>query len=101
MDEGHFLLDEHQLEAAKHCFLRVLSCPYPPSAFERANILGGMAYYHLERGDWVSAINVCEEPLALLPDARKSQRPSMRDAEAVAGHARGCRRSPGRHDASP
>lgn len=101
VDEGQHLLDSHQLEAAKRCFLRVLAWPYPPSAFDRVNILGGMAYYHQERKDWVSTHCEVHQGSSYSPPRGQEGTSHAGRGSAVAGHARGCRRRPGRHHTSP
>ena len=79
LQQGMITFDTH-LEGAKRCFLRVMAWHRPPSALDRVNILGGMAYYHLERKDWVKSITLCEEALILLPETRKIV--PMRESEA-------------------
>lgn len=55
--EGHLLMNSHQVEAAKCCFLKVLSWPGPPSDNVDHVIMNcGMAYYHKEHQDWVSCM---------------------------------------------
>lgn len=68
-------MDTH-LESARRFFLRVLAWHRPPSALDYANIFGGMAYYHLERKDWVNSIKLCEEALIVLPARAGPQRSS-------------------------
>lgn len=67
---GSLHLVSHDLEAAKHCFQRVLNWPRPWAA-DSMNALQDMARYHNERKEWDKMITCCEEALGLIPKAKE------------------------------
>ena len=63
--------DSRQLEAAKQCYLRLLSWPGVSLPGELVNGLSGMACYHKERREGVKVTEYAQEGLAVIPEAKK------------------------------
>lgn len=67
---GDVLLNSHQLEEARRCYMRLLDWPRKLSAFASVNALHGMARYHKVRKEWVKVIEYSKEALRFIPDAK-------------------------------
>ena len=67
---GDLLLSSGQLEAAKRCFLQILTWPRMQTPFHRMNALHSMTRYHRARNDWVKVVECSEEALSLVPEGK-------------------------------